>query len=270
LPPSIPPKFAYNGRHSMRFILYAIGFLGLFVEGLLLWRLLKRRQWSRYPYFSAFIAYDFLRTIFLLEAVHYQNRSFAVVYWRTEVVSLLFRFVVIWEVVRAVFSRDSTLHKLMWKVVAALMMILLPSILALSWDQALLGHYLYRYLSPAFEQYLSLVQAVLLLAPAAVARYYGIALGRNLRGLVFGFGAYLSLCAANFASLQTWSRFFPFWRFLSVLTYIGMIVVWTWAFWNYAPSARLAAAGQEECTSWAGEWHRLWISTMKLLGGAIR
>jgi hypothetical protein len=254
----------------MSFILYVIGCLGVLVEGLLLWRLARRRLWSRYPYFSAFVVYDIVRTIFLLHAAYYQREWFAAAYWRTEIVSGFLRFLVIWEVLRSVFPRNSVLRKLTWRVAASLMLFLLPSVVALSYDQALFEHYLYPYLSPVLEQYISLLQAIFLLVPVAVAVFYGTALGRNLRGLVFGFGTYLSVCAANFASLQAWPGFFPVWRFLFPLTYIGMTAVWLWAFWEYAPSRELAGAGREDCTPSGGEWRRMWTSTMKLLSGVIR
>jgi len=243
---------------------YMLPGLGISLEGVLLWRLTKLRL-RRYPYLSGFVLYDFFRCFILFAITYLRWKWYTTTYWSTEVISLFLRFLVIWEVARSLFSRNSVLQRVAWKMLIAIEMVLLPVILVLGWSQASLVHYLYKIVSPIFEQYLSLGQALLLLTLAAIARYYGVPFGSNLRGLIFGLGTYLSLCAINFASLQVFRGFFPYWQLLSPMTFVAMIAVWLWAFWEYAPSPGLASMDETQGAQWKAEWNDLWITTMKAL-----
>jgi hypothetical protein len=248
---------------------YTLPLVGVFCEGVLLWVLLKDRLFSRYPYFTGCVLYDFIRCFILFAVTRFWWQSYSLIYWNTEIISLFLRFLIIWEVVRSLFPRNSILRRLAWKLLVSAELALLPLILMLSFSQSSSIHYFDTYLSPALEQYLSLAQAILLLVPAAAAHYYGISLGRNMRGLIFGFGAYLSVCAANFAGLQAWRWFSPVWRLLSPATYIGMIGIWLWAFRDYAPAIGVVGAQPDDRLDWLEEWHHRWVLTMRLLGRGL-
>jgi hypothetical protein len=216
----------------MEILFYTLPCSGTLLEALVLWRLSKRRLWCRYPYLTAFVLYTFLRDAILFPINRYRPDEFAEVYWRTETISLFFRFFLNWEFFRSTFPRNSILQDISWKALLTVEAVVLPAILLLSWSQAFSSPYHYLYLSPVFAQYLSLAQAFLLLAPASVAWYYGVPLDRNMRGLGLGFGVFLSVSAINFGSLQFFSGFYPYARFLSPVASVGMIAVWLWAFWN--------------------------------------
>lgn len=214
---------------------YVIPCAGTFLEGVLCWRLVRRRLWSRWPYFSVFIFYTFFRDLALFQVNRYEPRWFPSFYWQGETLSVFFRFLVIWEFFRGLFPTSSALYEIAWKALLIVELVILPALLLLSWRQMSLHHAAYAHLSPAFEQYLSLAQVLLLLAPAAVARYYLVPLGRNMWGLGVGFGVYLCVCSVNFAGLQISRSFLPYWQLLSPVTFICMILIWLWAFWDYVP-----------------------------------
>lgn len=224
---------------------YVIPFVGTFLEGVLCWRLAVRRSLCRWPYFSIFVFYTFFRDVALFQVSRYEPRWFPAFYWRGETLSLFLRFLVIWEFFRGLFPARSTLHDLAWKVLLAVGVVMLPVVFLLFWGQMSQAHTPYVHFSPLFEQYLSLMQVLLLLAPAAVARYYELPLGRYMWGLGFGFGAYLAVCSIDFAGLQVSAGFFPYWHLLSPITFICMILMWLWAFWNAAP----AVPGSESVAS---------------------
>lgn len=211
---------------------YILPCVAVFFESLLLWRLLvKRLGWS-YPYLSAFVIFTMIRDVGLFPVFWWKPGWFAVVYWRTETISLFLRFALIWEFFRGLFPQRLMLHHIAWKMLQVIGLGVMPIVLILSWRQASEMHLGYAYLSPSFEQYLSLVQVLLLLAPTTIARYYRLHLDRNMRGLGLGLGVYLSICSINFAGWQLFRGFRPYWRLISPVTFIGMIVVWLWAFWE--------------------------------------
>jgi hypothetical protein len=229
----------------MKVCFYILPCLGLLLEGLLAWRLSKRRLASCYPYLAAFVVYSLIREFALFPISLYRPHQFAEVYWRAETISLFFRFFVIWEFFRGAFPRDSILHDIALKSLMTVEVVVLPFILLLTWHQAPASQHYHPPLSPIFEQYLSLAQAFLLLVPAGIAWYYGAPLGRNMRGLGLGFGIYLPVCSINFGALQVFRAFFPYGRFLAPTAYVGMIAVWLWAFWDYRASPGLSRAGHE-------------------------
>src|SRR6266581_530196 len=82
-----------------------------------------------------------------------------------------------------------------------------------------------------------------------------------LRGLCLGFGIYLLARSMNFASLQVFRGFAPYWRLLTPMTFIAMIAVWLWAFWEYAPSSEQASLDEDQYSQWKTEWQHLWSRT---------
>lgn len=253
----------------MRPILYILPCSAVLVEVLVLWRVSKGRMWYRYPYVALYVGFDLIGNILLFPISRYKPDWFAAAFWGGQSVSMFLRFLVNWEFFRGIFGRPSVLRDIGYKVLVAVELIGLPAILYLGWSQESSVHYVYLHVSPVVEQYLSVVQALLLLTPAAVARYYGLTLGRNVRGLGLGFGLYVLVRAMNFASLQAFRGFVPYWRFLAPASLIAMMVVWLWGFWDYAPSPQLGALDEEQSHQWKAEWRRLCAKTTGLLRGDI-
>jgi hypothetical protein len=185
------------------------------------------------------------------------------VYWGAETVAIFLGFGVNWEFFRHVFPERSALHDLGRKALLFAGLVLVPIMILLARKQALSSQYTYTYISPVFVQYVNLLQALLLAAPAAVAWYYRVRLGRNLRGLGLGFGVYVSLHSINVANVQVFRGFFQWWRVLSPLTFLGMIVIWLWSFWEYSPPVDPVVAHNLQNTDRQGNF----TSTLKHRNG---
>lgn len=264
--PSQSFELKYNARDSMPWAFYVFPSVAVLLEGLLLWRLSQQHLWSRYPYLSLFVAYGSLGDVLLFPINRYKPAWFPVAYWRIETVALFLQFLINWEFYRGIFWR-STLRELAWKVLLVVELGLLPAILALGWSQASSVPVPHLPLSPVIEQYTSFAQALLLLATAAIASYYRMPLGKNLRGLGLGFGVYLLLRVVNFATVQAFPRFRDYWRLLTPMTFIGMLAIWLWAFWQFAPSAECWSMDEIPYTQWKTEWQQVWIRIRRVLGG---
>lgn len=243
---------------------FAVSATAALLEALLLWRLLGHGLLRRYPYFSAFVFYNLFCTLVAVAVDAFHPEWFAWTYWTAEVISIFLRFIVIWEIVRALFSPASALRRLTRSVLLAIGAFALPAIVTLAWTQTNLMHFAYRYVPPVFEQYLSLAQAALLLAIAVVARYYALPLGRNVRGLVFGLGLYLTLYAMNFASLQFVQGFLPYWQLLSPAMYIALTAFWLWSFWEYAPAPAQESAVPDPLES-RKQWNQAWLTATSIM-----
>jgi hypothetical protein len=236
---------------------FALSAAGPSLEAVILWRVLKHCAIRSYPYFSAYVLFDAASNLLLVATVVFWRHLFVPFYSAAELISVLTGFLIIWEVLRTVFPAGSTLHSLARNMLLGLSVLLIPSILAMGWRQANLIRFSYQYVPPVFIQYLTLLQAVLLSAVAALIAYYRVPLGRNIRGIVFGFGVYLSLCAMNFASLQIVHGFLPYWQVMSPALYIGLLAFWLWAFWEYSPSPARTVAHLNQ-TFAKGRWNQKW------------
>lgn len=252
----------------MRPFLYAFPCSAVVLSSLLLWRLAKRRSWSCYPYLTVFIAYRLVADVALFPIHRFQPSWFAAVYWQLETVTLVMQFFVNWEFFRGVFRQHPTTRRIARTLLLAAEVGILPAVALLSWSQLSLFRNVHLPLSPVVEQYVCLSQASLLLIPAAVAWYYGVPLHRNLRGLCLGFGLYLLVRAVNFASLQAFHGFASYWRMLTPMTFIIMIAVWLWAFWEGgAPTSENLDEALH--SSWKSEWQFLWSRAMTRLRRGI-
>lgn len=228
----------------MRWLDLAVPTIATCLEGLLVWRLSKHRLWLRYPYLSIVALYSFARDVAMAPIYLRASSMYATFFWDTAFVYLLLQFSLNWEFLRGVFPRRSPMHHIAWNATVLVALCAAPGILFLSWGQVSSLPARYIYLSPVFTQYMNLFQVVLLLAPLAVARYYGVALGRNMRGLAVGFGMYACVAVMNFATVQAFRSFAPYWTWVSPLTFIAMIVIWLRAFWTYAPPPEMVTSHQ--------------------------
>jgi hypothetical protein len=226
-------------------------------------------MWHRYPYVLLFVVYDLVGNIALFPINRYRPDWFAGAYWQIESISLFLRLLINWEFFRAIFGRQSALCGVAYKVLLAIELIALPAIMFLGFTQVSPVRYVLMHVSPVVEQYMSLAQALLLLTPTAVARYYRLPLGRNVRALGFGFGLYVFVRTINFAGVQAFRGFLPYCQFLLPASLIAMIAVWLWGFWDYAPSPELSSLDKEESYQQEAEWRRLWAKTMGLLRGGV-
>lgn len=242
---------------------YTTAAVGIVLEWLLVWRLWRCGGIKRYPYFATFLVYDLSRSIILVALFYFSPEWHARVYWDTEAFALVLLFAIMWEVVRNLFPAASSLRQLAWKTVLSVEAVLLPCLLFLAWDWRQSGFHEYAVLRlwPVIEQYFTVGVSLLLLVVSAVARYYRVPLGRNMRGLISGFGIYLCLYAANFAALQVVPQYHLAWQWLSTIMYSAMVTCWLWAFWNMAP-ARHAANASMVRPARREQWNDVWAGAL--------
>lgn len=223
----------------MRYLFYLLPRVGVVLEAVLLFCLLKNPLRSKYPYVLIFVAFSLVRDIALFPIVWYRPALFARAYWQAETVASFLAFGIDWEFFRHLYPRGTALHDL-GKKAMIIACVGLPMLILLAYGQARSFHHDYTVVSPIFVQYMSLAQALLLAAPAAVARYYAVPTDRTLRALGLGFTLYVSTRCINVATLQALPRFFRVWQVLSPLTFLGMIAIWLWAFIGYGAVPEVA------------------------------
>ena len=83
------------------------------------------------------------------------------------------------------------------------------------------------------------MQAALLFGLLGLLAYYAIPLGRNLKGIVYGYGLFL---VSNLVALTlrgvVGQRFQEIWQYLQPSSYLAVLLAWCWTLWSYAPAPR--------------------------------
>lgn len=238
------------------------------LEVCLLWRLLRRELRGRYWFLFFYVVFCLLAmdlTLFVVR--HTTPRIYAISYWSLELISVFLRFCVIWEIYRHTYPPGFLRQRASsggWAM--SYFWIALSSLGALG--------YLWTYSSllsfyPAIECSLSFVQAALVLGLLLVSTRERIRVGRNVWGIAVGFGAYVSVNVLNFALLEMSPSLFHYYRTIVPISFAGMLAIWTWGLWTYAPNPRAsiepAKARPEEILWWTRRWERTLTAVRKVV-----
>lgn len=88
-----------------------------------------------------------------------------------------------------------------------------------------------------FERDLRCVQALFIFGLLAVISYYGVPIGRNMKGMVLGYGLYIvtslmSLAERSYAG----PSFTRIWSVVQPLSFDASLTIWLVALWSYCPN----------------------------------
>ena len=87
------------------------------------------------------------------------------------------------------------------------------------------------------ERNLHSIQAILIMVLVMLVWYYSIPLGRNVRGLLLGYGLFVATRLITLA-LQSFigPTFYAWWYYLEQICVLGTLLVWSYAFRSYQPN----------------------------------
>ena len=212
----------------------SIYLVGIVLQVAILWRTKRAGLWSHYPVLICYVSYCLMESLLVALVIYFARGHYSFFYWNDRVVSLIFHFVVCWEVARRSFSQIVSLHSLPAAILAVT--ILASSIVFWGACLGLAGVNRFGATYPVFERIVDLIQAGSFLFVLLVARYYHIRLGRNLRGIAIAFGAYLSISSISFGLVEVGSNFYAYWEALFPLSVILLFSILMWAVWNPVPN----------------------------------
>jgi hypothetical protein len=227
---------------NMGIMNYGIAPIVDILESVLLWRAFKGCFTSRFPMFYSYIIYTLCCSAVLYPVYWIRPSLYGYVYWFCRLVSVLAEFAVLLEISDHIFQPFPAIRhlgraltiliSLSFALVYILPVMLRPR--GLSW--ALLE----------FSLRASVTKAVILAVLAFTAHRYGLALGKNVAGMVLGFSIYLGVEVADTAAAESFGRALyarVLWT-MSPLAYTLCLLVWTIALWEFAPMPRSNSVGQ--------------------------
>jgi len=209
--------------------------IGITLEALLLYRALRGRLVLRYPNF-----YIYALSLFLADSVlyfFYYSRPllYARWNWYAGFLVLFLGSGIVLEIFRQVLSPYAGAEKFARGVSFAVFGAIICFAIGYTiWSPTFsVAHALYIVVQRDFL----FAQALLLLGLLRVITYYGISMGRNLKGMILGYGQCIGITLISLA-LQAYmgARFDAAASLVQQLTYLAALVIWLVALWSYRPS----------------------------------
>lgn len=199
---------------------------------LLMYRALRARLWKEYQYFYLYIAAVLCQAVVRLASAH-NAALYSTVYWVSEFVTGVIGFGVTWEIYRDVLMPYEGIRRMTRTVLLGLfVLVVFRGVVELAANPR-------RYQATTLDvvRNLGVGQAVLLIAILGLVVHYAVPMGRNLRWMLIGYGAYIG---SNIASrtLQTQSRKIDafWWTFPTQIEYCITLMIWCVNLWSYDPN----------------------------------
>lgn len=223
---------------------HAIWWSGILLETLLLIRGFRGRLLSRYPVFYAYIFFVFSQSLIRFSFYHWRPQSYPPIYWATEYLGVLIGCVVVFEIYRAALSAYPGTARMARNLLALVFVLAFTKVLVETWNDP---HWWSIATNLELEGVLRTVQAVGLGALVLLFSFYSIPFGKNLRGVLLGYGLFIgeSVIWLTFAS-SGGGRFRDIWFYLHPASYFIVLSVWAWHLWSYVPNAEPKAAANLE------------------------
>ncbi|MBZ5539113.1 MAG: hypothetical protein LAN61_01195 [Acidobacteriia bacterium] len=203
------------------------------LEAILLLRAVRGRFFAKYSLFYAYLLCVFLQSLARFYILLWHADLYPYFYWYTQFIDMLLGCGILFELYRQGLVHYPGAARMARNVLAFVFAMVISKVLA----NALSG----TGLSPGsiaydLERNLRMVQSVFLIALFALFYYYAIPLGKNLRGMMLGYGLFLGTSVVNLTfRTQLGSAFQVWWVYLQPLSYVLVLAIWCPALWAYAP-----------------------------------
>lgn len=236
-----------------------IWWCGIVFEVVIVFRGLRASLIARYPFFYAYAGSILALWVPLYFAYLHHLVSYPTWYWWAQLITLITGYGVLLEIFRHVLSPwpgAERVASIVWAgaFVMILCVALAYPIFGSQWSSG--GTMI------ELERDLRCVQALFLVGIFCVIAYYGIALGRNMKGMMTGYGLYIggSLVCLAIRSYAGPSFYAALYRIQPVSFNVAALI-WMSTLWRYEPNPRPSAGARFEM-----EYEALAARTRNMVG----
>jgi hypothetical protein len=187
----------------------------------------------RYPAFYSYVAFV-LATDTLVYAVRYNQHVYLYFYWIAEFLSLVLGCLVLLEFYRVALSAYPGTARMARAVLSLLFVVAMIKTVIKTMN---VPEWWFHSTPAQVEGLLRVCQLLAILSLTALSLFYSIPFGKNLRGILIGYGFFVSwsviclaLVAAGVAKADS------FWSYTYPISYALSVVVWTVHLWSYQPN----------------------------------
>ena len=214
------------------------------LEAILLGRAAWRKFIKAYPLFYIYLAYVLLESLARFYVYVWQPPLYTNFYWGTQGVSVLLGFAVVWEICRQALARYPGAYRMVRAGFAIIFVAVSAKIVA----NVLAGENWSLAATIAEEERdFRVVQAFLLLVLFGLISFYRIQIGRNLRGMMLGYGFFIGTSVLNLTFRSYFGDGFQiWWQYLQPAAYVLVLLVWCVTLWSYQPNPEPEAESRIE------------------------
>jgi hypothetical protein len=211
-----------------------IWWVGVFLEALILLRGWRGRTLAKYPFFYLYIASLFLSDgplyfVYRLNPAIYPQWN-----WTAGFLNIVLGCGILLEVFRHVLAPYPGAEKL--ARTAGLVVFGVVFCSATIYLFVFPGTFGSRMVHTHLERNFLGIQALFLCGLVGVIRYYGIPMGKNLRGMVLGYGLCVGTTLMSLAIRYHSRSFTDAWILIQPASYLLSIFIWVAALWRYEPN----------------------------------
>lgn len=214
----------------------AVWVAGLAIESLILIRAVREAIFWRYPLFFIYLTWVFALSSVRLVIYLGKPEYYRPLYWYTQPLSVLVGCGLVWEIYRQALGRYPGAARMARNLLLFLLLMVFSRLIIAQWNGSIWS---YANSTAELERDLRAVQGILLAALILVLAHYTIPLGKNVKGMILGYGIFISTSVVNLTlRLLLGDSFQRTWQYLQPAFYLLALVVWGTALWSYqaAPS----------------------------------
>jgi hypothetical protein len=216
----------------------AIWLAAICLEAFLVFRLWRARQFSAYPLFFSYLSFVLLQDVLRYLVAHYYAFAYPGVYWSTEFLGVFAGCGVVLEFYWDALAQLPGVAKLARFVLLLAFSLTFGKVLFTAMQGA---HGWSVLLIVQLERDMRFVQTVAILCLLFLALRYLIPIGRNLRGIILGYGLFLGINIVNLTYLGRFGgdvQLVASW--IQASAYFVALCVWTVFLWSYSPQPAVA------------------------------
>ncbi|MBV9886905.1 MAG: hypothetical protein JO119_10205 [Acidobacteria bacterium] len=210
----------------------SIWLVGIALELVLVLRGVQQGLLRRYPVFYSYIAFVVVSDT-LLFAIQ-RAPSYLYLYWVIEFLGLLFGCFVFFEFYRVALKPYPGTARIARTLLAVLFVVAIVKTVVKTLD---VPEWWMKTTPAQVEGLLRVCELLAILALTLLFLFYSIPFGRNLRGILIGYGLFVSwsvVCLALVAAGVAKSD--SLWSYTFSISYVISVVVWTVSLWSYQPN----------------------------------
>ncbi|HKV04570.1 MAG TPA: hypothetical protein VJO53_05615 [Candidatus Acidoferrales bacterium] len=216
-----------------------IWWAGILLGALILLRGLREKCLRKYPFFyvySACVVGASLPGYFLYAS---NSTAYDAWYWGAQFVTLILGYGILLEILNNVLSAYPGAER--FARISGLVALGAIACFAVVWPLVMPHTSSSTHAASAmmveFERDLRTVQAIFICGLLGVASYYGIEIGKNMKGMILGYGLYILTSLMSLAvQAHAGTSFYQIWAVIQPLSYDVSLVVWLAALWSYQPN----------------------------------
>jgi hypothetical protein len=211
---------------------WAVWSIGFLLQVVILFRSLRARILTVYPYFFAYMVSVLVGAASICVVWLLGRNSYQSVYWGVQFLTLLVGCGIILEIFKHELSPYRGAEKFATAVGLATFGVVFCFAVA------------YRFIEPStnralfeLERNVRTVQALLLFAILVVIAYYRIPTGKNLKGMIAGYGLYIVTSLFTLAiRAYAGPQFNSSWNIIQPLSFDLSLTIWMVALWSFHPN----------------------------------